>query len=179
MPAQQNVLFRVVAVTALMPLLFACAPERDQFPPACPGVGFLTPTADLASFRPGSDGRDLTALMVAGRMQGIKGKCETGEKKGTVEATITVAAEITRGPAMPGNTVTVPIYVAVTEGNQILDKRVYTLSATFPPNVDRVEVTTPEIFMVLPVSQAKSAAAYSILSGFQLSPSELATNTRH
>jgi hypothetical protein len=169
-------LLRAAAFAALSPLVSACAPERDQFPPACPGVAFLTPTADLAVFRPGSDGRDLTALMVAGRMQGIQGKCEPGDTKNTVQATVTVGAELTRGPAMPGNSVNVPVYVAVTEGDRILDKHVYTLNATFPSNVDRITVITPQVFMVLPVSVTKSAAAYSILAGFQLTPDELATS---
>jgi hypothetical protein len=174
MPTRPSFLLRAAAFAALLPLVSACAPERDQFPPACPGTAFLQPTADLAVFRPGSDGRDLTTLMVAGRMQGIQGKCKTGDKKNTVEATVTVGAELTRGPAMPGNKVNVPVYVAVTEGDRILDKHIYTLSATFPSNVDHVTVSTPEIFMVLPVSTTKSAAAYSILAGFQLTPEEFA-----
>ncbi|MGA2841088.1 MAG: hypothetical protein ABSG18_13045 [Steroidobacteraceae bacterium] len=177
MPTRPSFLLHTAAFAALLPLVSACAPERDQFPPACPSVAFLTPTADLAVFRPGSDGRDLTALMLAGRMQGIQGKCKPGDKKGTVEATVTVGAELTRGPALKGNQVNVPIYVAVTEGDRILDKHVYTLSATFPPNVDRTAVSTPDVFMVLPVSPTKSAAAYSILAGFQLTADQLATTT--
>lgn len=176
MPAPKNFLFRAAAFAALLPMVSACAPERDQFPPACPSVAFVTPTADLAVFRPGSDGRDLTALMLAGRMQAIQGKCESGDTKGTVQATVTVGVELTRGPAMQGNQVSVPVYVAVTEGDRILDKHIYTLGATFPSNVDRVAVSTPEVFMVLPVTQTKSAAAYSILAGFQLTPDELAAN---
>jgi hypothetical protein len=173
MPTLPSFLCRAAALATLLPVLFACAPDRDQFPPACPNVAFLTPTADLAVFRPGSDRHDLTALMLAGRMLGIQGKCQPGDDASTVNATVTVGAELTRGPAMPGNRANVPVYVAVTEGDRILDKHVYTLSATFPSNVDRVTVSTPEIFMVLPVSPTKSAAAYSILAGFQLTPDQL------
>ncbi len=173
MPTRPSFLPRAAAFAALLPVLSACAPERDQFPPPCPGVAFLKPTADLAVFSPGSDGRDLTTLMVAGRMVGIQGKCKTGDTKNSVDATVVVGAELTRGPAMPGNKVNVPVYVAVTEGDRILDKHIYTLSATFPSNVDHLTVSTPEIFMVLPVTATKSAAAYSILAGFQLTPDEL------
>ncbi|HVC59127.1 MAG TPA: hypothetical protein VND19_02035 [Acetobacteraceae bacterium] len=176
MPTPSSFLRRAAAFAALLPLLSACAPDRDQFPPACPRVAFVTPTADLAVFRPGSGGRDLTALILAGRMQAIQGKCKPGETAGTVEATVAAGAVLTRGPAMQGNQVNVPVYVAVTEGDRILDKRVYTLRATFPSNVDRVTVSTPDVFMVLPVSRTKSAAAYSVLAGFQLTPDELAAN---
>jgi hypothetical protein len=174
MSAPPSCLFRATALAALLPVLSACALERDQFPPVCPSVAFLTSTADLAVFRPGSDRHDLTALMLAGRMQDIQGRCRPGDHKNTVEATVTVGAQLTRGPAMAGNQAQVPIYVAVTEGDRILDKRIYTLSATFPSNVDRVTVSTPAVFMVLPVSPTKTAAAYSILAGFQLTPDQFA-----
>jgi len=157
-------------------LVSACAPDRDQFAPACPGTALLAPTADVSIFRPGSNGHDLTALMLAGRMETIQGKCQTGEKKDTVAATVTAGAVLMRGPAMPGNEARVPIFIAVTEGNRILDKHVYTLSAVFPSNVDRVTVSTPPVFMVLPVSPTKSAAAYVVLAGFQLTPDQLANN---
>ena len=173
MPTFPKVLLPAAVCAALLPLVSACAPERDQFPPACPRVAFLTPTADLAVYRPGSKANDLTALMLEGRMQTIAGKCKDG-KRGTVEATVSVGAALMRGPAMPGNQVTVPVYVAVVDGGRILDKHVYNLSATFPSNVDRVSVETPPVFMVLPVNQNKSAAAYEILAGFQLSADQLA-----
>lgn len=176
MPRLSSFLVRAAAFAALLPPVSACAPERDQFPPACPSVAFVTPTADVAVFRPGSDGRDLTTLMLSGRMQAVQGQCKPGDTKNTVDATVTVAAVLTRGPAMTGNQATVPIYVAVTEGERILDKHIYTLGATFPSNVDRVTVSTPAILMVLPVTPTKTAAAYSILAGFQLTADQLANS---
>lgn len=150
--------------------------QRPQGNPICPRVAFLTPTADLAVFRPGSNGRDLTALMLAGRMETIQGKCEWGSVDGTVAATVTVGAELTRGPAMPGNHANVPVYVAVIEGSRILDKHIYMLSVTFPSTAQRVSAATPPVFMVLPITPTKSAAAYSILAGFQLTADQLAAN---
>lgn len=172
MPAMLKVLLPVAACAALLPVVSGCAPDPDQFPPACPRVAFFGPSADLAVYRPGSSGRDLTALMLAGRMQAVGGKCAAG-KKGTVEADVSAEAVLMRGPAMPGNQVTVPIFVAVLEGNRILDKRIYTLTASFPSNVDRTVVSTPPVHMVLPVSRTKSAAAYEILTGFQLSHAQV------
>lgn len=172
MPAMLKVLLPAVACAALLPAMAGCAPEANQFPPVCPRVAFLAPTADLAIYRPGSNGKDLTALMLAGRMETIGGKCKNGDK-GTVEATVTVGASLARGPAMPGNQAIVPVYVAVVQGDQILDKRIYRLTASFPSNVDRVNVSTPPIFMVFPVSATRSAAAYRILAGFQLTEAQL------
>jgi hypothetical protein len=176
MPTLPRFLLPAAAFAAALPLVSACAPERDQFPPACPATAFLRPTADLAVFRPGSDGRDLTTLVLAGRMQGIKGECHPGDKKNTVAASLEVGATISRGPAMQGREATVPIYVAVAEGERILDKRIYNLTATFPSNVERVDVATPRINMVFPVNPTKTAAAYSIFAGFQLTQDQLKAN---
>jgi hypothetical protein len=175
MPISPRLAF-CVATLAALPLLSACAPDRDQFPPACPRVSFLTPTADLAEYRPGSNGRDLTALALAGRMQSIQGKCKPGDRKDTVAATVVIGVTLARGPALQGNRVTVPVFVAVTEGNAILDKHIYNLSATFPSNVERVAVSTPPVELVLPITPAKTAAAYDVLAGFQLTPDQLANN---
>ena len=175
MPVSLRLAIRVAALAALV-AVSACAPPRDQFAPACPRVAFLTPTSDLSIYRPGSNGRDLTALMLAGRMETIQGKCEAGDTAGTVNATVTVGATLMRGPAMPGDQATVPVFIAVTEGDRILDKHIYNLTAAFPSNVDRVPVSTPPVFLVLPVSPTKSAAAYMVVAGFQLTPDELSAN---
>jgi hypothetical protein len=70
----------------------------------------------------------------------------------------------------------VDFFVAITDGNSILDKRVFSSHVEFPPNVDRAGFQSGEVDFVLPVSTTKSAAAYAVLVGFQLTPDELARN---
>lgn len=172
MPVISKALLPVAAWITLLPVIAGCAPEANQFPPACPRVAFLAPTADLAVYRPGNQGKDLTALMLAGRMETIRGQCKYGDN-GSVEATVTVGASLMRGPAMPSNHASVPVYVAVAKGDRILDKKIYMMSVTFPSNVDRVTVSTPPVFMVFPISARQSAASYEILAGFQLTEDQL------
>lgn len=169
-----------LGLALMLPLLLAgCGPKRDQFAPACPRPEFLGPAADLSEFRPSDHpggGHDLTDLVLAGRVQAVAGKCKPGATAASVDAEARVTLRLTRGPAMTGNTAEVPYFLAVTEGSHILDKVVRTLRVTFPPNVDQVDVTGDAIPMVLPVSAEKSAAAYSILVGFQLTRDELEYN---
>lgn len=168
-------LVRHTAPLALL-LLFGCGPDRDQFAPVCPTVAFLQPAADLSVYRPGGNGRDLTDLQLLGRVESINGQCERGDDKNKLNTKVTVGVSLMRGPAMPGSQVNVPIFVAVTEGDRILDKHVYTLHGEFPSNVDRLTLASPEVDMTLPVSQTKSGAAYTVLAGFQLTPEQLAAN---
>ena len=74
---------------------------------------------------------------------------------------------------MAGRETDVPVFVAVTEGDTILDKRVYLMHVVFPSNVDRVTLTPGEVNLVLPVTSTKSGAAYTILGGFQLTPDQM------
>ena len=157
----------------LLPLLAECGPTRNQFPPACPGTAILGNAADLDAYRPGSAGRDLVDLVVHARIVGVRGSCHEGDKKNQLAVTLNVLVELTRGPAMAGRETDVPVFVAVTDGSKILDKYVYLMHAVFPSNVDRVTLTPGDTSMVLPVTTARSGAAYTIVTGFQLPPDQL------
>jgi hypothetical protein len=112
------------------------------------------------------------------RIVGVNGNCKEGDKKTDLATAVNVLVELTRGPAMQGRETDVPVFVAVTEGDTILDKHVYLVHATFPSNVDRMTYGTGEIDMILPVSATRSGAAYTILTGFQLTPDQLAQSRR-
>ena len=166
-------ILRLFAFTLLLPLLAGCGPGRNEFPPACPTPVMPALTADVTAYRPGSAARDLPDMMFAGRMMGINGNCKRSDK-GKLVTTVTFGVEVSRGPALRGNQVEVPVFVAVADGDQILDKRVTVLRGEFPPNVDRLGLTSGELDIVLPISSSKSGAAYSILAGFQLTPEQAA-----
>ncbi len=153
--------------------LSGCGPGRDQFAPACPQASLLPQAADLTRYRPGS-AHDLTDLMLQGRVVTVAGKCEPGPNANLLDTTVMVTMELDRGPAAPGRTADVTYFVAVAQGEQILDKRVYANRVAFPPNLDKVWLTGDPVFMRLPVSASRSGAAYTIWVGFQLTPAEMA-----
>ncbi len=173
MPFCLSIACRAASLALLLPLLSGCGPERNQFPPACPHAGLLDPTGDILVYRPNSSGHDLTDVVLQGRMVGINGQCRPGDK-GTLDVAVKFSIEFARGPAMQGDRTQVPVFVAVTEGDRILDKHLYQVEAAFPRNVDRVRLTSAEVDLTLPVTPTKSGAAYSILAGFQLTPDQLA-----
>lgn len=164
----------VSAVVLLVGTLAGCAPGRDEFPPVCPRPTLPALTGDISVYRPGSTGAHLTDLVVQGRMMGIQGQCKLASDKHRLDTIVQFSIELTRGPALQSRGVGVPVYLAVTEGTDILDKRVFLLNGTFPPNVDTITLTTGELEMLLPISAAKSGAAYAVLAGFQLTPEQAA-----
>jgi hypothetical protein len=181
-PLDRRWVIRVALTAALLPLLAECGPARNQFAPACPGRVFLGDAADLDIYRPSNapgGGHDLTELILQGRVVGLSGSCQAGDRKAQLAVAISPSFELTRGPAMAGRQIDVPVFIAVVDGGTVIDKRVYAMRAAFPPNVDTVTLTPGEIDLVLPVSPTKTGASYTILIGFQLTPDQAARNRQN
>lgn len=163
---------------ALLLPLFGCGPARNAFPPVCPSVHFVPALSDLTRYAGSGPAHDLTDLVVQAKVLAVNGSCEPGDDNDHLAAKVKVTVSLQRGPAMKGREVDVPVFLAVTEGESVRDKQVFPVHFTFPPNVDRMTISSADIDLSIPVSAQKSAAAYGIIAGFQLSPDELAANQR-
>jgi hypothetical protein len=166
-----------LSLLAVLPLslLAGCggADTNDKFAPPCPVPSIPRDTSDLRRFR--GAGRDITDSVLEGRITGIEGSCTRGDA-GFVTATLAVGLELTRGPANQRRTADVAYFVAVSEGDRIIDKKIYTLRAEFPANAERLRLAGDQIELQIPVTATKTAAAYRVSFGFQLTPEELQVN---
>jgi hypothetical protein len=170
-----------ILLAGLLPLLAGCGPGKDQFAPVCPRADLLRQAADIGRYRDESASatQDIRDLVLAGRITAIAGKCQPGDTARQLDADVSVSMQFTRGPAMQGREADVPFFVAITAGDQIFTKKVYTAHVVFTANVDQATWNTDPIHMVFPISPTKSGAAYTVLAGFQLTEQELAFNRRH
>jgi hypothetical protein len=175
MSSRLRVAAQVCVLVLLLPLV-GCGPARNAFAPQCPTPRLIPALADVTRYGGPGPAHDVTDLILQARVVAVNGSCEAGDDQSRLPAKVQVSISILRGPAMQGREADVPVFLAVTEGDAVRDKQVFPLHLTFPPNVDRLTITSPEIDMDLPVSSNKSGAAYSIIAGFQLSPDELAAN---
>ncbi len=166
---------RLVAVACVAGVASSCGAPADKFAPACPSLSLLRDAADITRFRPG--GQDVTDMVLDGKLTDVPAKCGPGEK-GKVKATLNVVMQLTRGPAAPDRTAQVTFFVAVTDGDRVLDEQDYPFRAAFPANTDTAPFTSDDIVLELPVNKDKSAAAYRIYVGYRLTPAELAYNRR-
>jgi hypothetical protein len=173
MPAMR--LAPLAAAGSLLALAGCAGGEDEKFAPPCPSAGIVRDAADLSRFR--GAGRDLTDSVLDGRITGIEGRCARDGAATTV-TTVKVGIELTRGPAAPSRRVELAYFVAVLDGERILDKQVFPLRAEFPDNADRLRLVGDEVELRLPVNATKTAAAYRIQVGFQLTPVELELNRR-
>jgi hypothetical protein len=163
-----------MSLLALILPLFGCGPGRNEFAPACPVARLVPALADLTRYATQGAGHDVTDLVLQARVTNVDGTCQASDEKTKIAATVRISVSVLRGPAMRGREADVPVFVAVAEGDTVRDKQVFPVHIIFPPNVDRLTITSPPIDMALPVSQNITGAAYRIISGFQLTPDELA-----
>jgi hypothetical protein len=163
----------LLAITGGVLSLAGCS-QGPKFKPACPALSLVKGAADLTRFRPGG-GRDITDMIIDARITAVPAQCAPGDP-GTIKATMAVQAEVLRGPAATTRAGDVIYFVAVTEGERILDEQNDRLHVVFPPNIDRVNVRGDDLVLTLPVTKQKSAAAYQIYVGFRLTPEELEYN---
>jgi hypothetical protein len=166
---------RLCAPLVLLPL-FGCGPAKNEFAPLCPSARLIPALADVTRYAGPGPTHDVTDLVLQGRVVAVNGSCEAGDKASLVAAKVTVTIAIRRGPAMKGREADVPVFLAVTQGDSVRDKQVFPLHVAFPPNVEQLTFTSPEISLDLPVSKDMSGATYGIIAGFQLSADELAAN---
>ncbi len=164
--------FRLASVALFLIASLAGCAGGSRFPPACPNVVLLKPAADVMLYQPGG-GHDLTELQLQGSITAASGTCRPGTTPGTVVATLSIGMDFLRGPVAPTRQANIPYFVAVARGDRILNKQVFTAQATFPPNKDRVAVTSGPIEVTLPVTPTRSGAAYTIWVGFQLTEAQL------
>ena len=155
--------------------LAGCGGSSPQFAPDCPQLSLLRDAADLTQFRSG--GQDLTDMVTDAQITAVPASCTYGDH-GTVRSKLHLTMQITRGPAAQGRTAAVPYFVAVTDGDQVLDEQDYQMRTTFPTNVDTVTVNGEDVTLDVPVTQQKSAAAFKIYVGFRLNQDELAYNRK-
>jgi hypothetical protein len=164
-------------VLAVLTGLSGCGPGRNQFAPACPEAHLLPQAADFARYR-NEAGHDLTDMVLSGRVLKVDGHCEPGSGPNKLDASVTVTLEFNRGPAASGRQADVQYFVAVAEGDQILDKKILRDRVTFPSNLDRLFLVSDPVDMQLPVSPEKTGAAYTVWVGFQLTPAEMAASNK-
>lgn len=167
---------RASAVLAVA-LGFLAGCGQRAAPPPCPDVRILAVTADLVQFRPGA-GRDLTDVEFEVSTENLSGSCSYRRDGTQVEVDLSVTFIVERGPALQGNSVRFPYYIAiVTRDEQIRAKEVFDVDLTFQQGQRRIGVTENSRERI-PLGDGEIGLDYQILVGLQLTEEQLAFNRR-
>ena len=156
-------------------VLSGCGQSDQTFAPLCPQLKLLADAGDLTRMR--GQGTDLTDLEIKARIAGVNASCSEG-KGGSINATLKVVIDATRGPASAARTVDLPYLVSVTANGQPIDQKLFVAPVAFAANVDRSSVAGEELALTFPISAERPVTAYTIYVSFRLTAAELAYNRR-
>jgi len=179
-----NVSAFLVRLTQMLPLfaglslLSACGPEDpNAFAPECVPVGILAEAADMSSYAGPS--HDLSTLAFQAGIAGINGTCSDAGKGHALHTQASVVISVQRGPAATVRDVTIPYFIALVHGSDIVSKHDLSITAHFPPNVDRLALKSDPLITDLPISRRMNSDSYRLEVGLQLTPEQLAYNREH
>ena len=155
--------------------LTGCGQSDQKFAPLCPQLKLLADGGDLTRMR--GQGTDLTDLEIKARIAGVNASCSEG-KGGSINATLQVVMDATRGPASAVRSVDLPYLVTVTANGQPIDQKLFVAPVAFPANADRGSAAGEELALNFPISAERPVTAYAIYVSFRLTAAELAYNRR-
>ena len=155
--------------------------EKNQIM-ICPRISVVADTVIVTKFRPGP-GRDLTDVVIEGEITALSLECKrSGDVKGgtgQIDVAINIVMEAERGAADRERRGALEYFVGIADKDRnILQRQVFTTSASFTGNVTRVQVTDKPIDLKIPLKAGQTPDDYEILVGFQLSRDELELNRR-
>ena len=166
-------IFRLLAVCAAGIVLSSCSDDKKiEF---CPGMASVLDAYMAATFKPGTPPLPANALYTV-EVLNVGGKCSFDKQGKTSDSSLKIKFGATR--AAPGDAAqyTVPYFIAVTQGENIITKTVRNVtfsfaagekSATFEDDVDSVALVT---------DGEKKPYDYQILVGLQLTKEQLDYN---
>ncbi len=165
--------------TALLTLcsalaLTACGADAPTPKLFCPNVRVLSQASAITQFLPGR--QDAGAEITTAQLTGVAGSCAL-VKGNTLRVTFQPGVKASNGPANHGQTLELPYFVALTDGDTIISKTPGTMEIPFNGNVSAAAVTGKTLTVDVP--NTPSAGHAEILVGFQLTPDQLAYATQH
>ncbi len=146
--------------------------------PVCPATAVLSDAATVTKLKPGTSAAMSRAADVAfqAEMSQAKLDCNYNRTDNKLTVTVRFAVKASRGPAAAASDPQLPFFIAIIDSdNNVLAKTVYNSQ---PQMAGRTNATYTETISDMPVALAmdRQPSDYEILTGFQLTPDELAYN---
>ena len=141
----------------------------------CPQVAVLQQAQPLTLFAPNRT--DVGGQISTAQITGLNGACVVNTKTNTMTVSLSPALLADNGPANQGAPLTLPWFVSISRGDQIIDKHVYATTLTFDGNVTQTAMAGRTVKVDLPDSP--DSAGIDILVGFQETPDQLAYAAAH
>ena len=143
----------------------------------CPQVAVLQQAQTVTLFLPGRS--DVASQISTAQMTNVSGSCIyiKKHKAGLLEVQFTNNFLADNGPANNGQPITLPWFVAITDGSQIIEKKDYQITLSFNGNMSTTAASSQPVKIEL--AAVPSSAKLQILTGFEMTQAQLAYSAAH
>ena len=158
-------------------LLAGLASCADTTPPPmfCPQVAVLQQADRVTEFLPGRS--DVAAQITTAQITGVAGACVTAHDDRALRVSFRAGFVASNGPANHGATVQLPYFVALSRGDQIIQKQDYTIALHFNGNASTTVATSKPVAVEL--GNVGGSQDVQVLIGFEMTPAQLSYAAAH
>jgi hypothetical protein len=164
-------LFVLVAASAL---LAGCSSTAEKIG-NCPAVTSLVETAVATVFRPNTPA-DPSNMLYTVEVTGTHASCDADKQANTSDTSLEIDFAATRAPNGSATHYKVPYFVAVTQADRILAKKIYTVEFDFAPGATTATFSDTVQSAEVTVGRDKKTFDYNIIVGLQLTKAQLDYN---
>ena len=150
---------------------------RSDSENTCPDANVLANTSVIPVFDP-TKGADPSNVVYTVKMSGVKSRCDYSKHDNAVDASMHIFFTATRPPGGEEIHYKVPYYIAVTAAGAIVDKQIHYLEFDFPKAEANFTSVMEVDDIIIPVARDKRSFDYHLLTGFQLTQSQLDYNKK-
>lgn len=141
---------------------------------SCPGSAILADAATRPVLKPGAAATDPAALLYTVHAITIDTNCVLDRRAGETNSNIDLTFRATRTPNGNAAHYVVPYFLAVNQGERVINKRVFNVVFDFAPGASAITVQTAVNNTVLRLENGHLPSDYQFLAGLQLSDAEQA-----
>lgn len=143
----------------------------------CPIAVILADASQVTIFKPGAP-QDLAGEAYRVALVGISTSCSINKKTGETDSSYRVDFRATRAPSADAAHYTVPYFVAITQGDQLIEKRILNVTVDFKAGDSIATFSESPDDFVLHVPNGHQPFEYELMAGFQMTPAQVDYNKK-
>jgi hypothetical protein len=165
---------RVSVILAALLMLSGCDSDKVN---NCPAGVILADAAQITVFRQGGS-QDLAGEAYRVWLVGISSDCSINKKTGETDSSMRLDFRATRAPSADRAHYQVPYFVAVTQGDRLIEKRILSASFDFAPGASVATFSQSPDDFDIHVENGHQPYEYEVMAGFQMTPAQIDYNKK-
>ena len=163
-----------LAVLAVLGAMLAAGCNNDARTLNCPAAAILADISTRPVLKPGAIPTDPAAVLYTVAVTDIDTSCVLDPRLGVTRSDVELTFRATRPPSGQAAHYVVPYFLAINQGERVINKRVFNVVIDFAPGASSVIVKTPIDNTELKLENGHLPLDYQFLAGMQLSADEQA-----